>query len=102
MPERRDTKASVIPSARYSCPGSPDKFFKGSTASDLIVGWIELRVLRTRIASQPDARIASNTAVAASGMKLAGRRRLCRAVVAAIVPLWPAWEGWGVAGNPAV
>ncbi len=36
--ERRPMSASVIPSARYSCAGSPDRFFKGSTAKDLILG----------------------------------------------------------------
>ncbi len=30
--------SSVIPSARYSCVGSPERFFKGSTAIDLIAG----------------------------------------------------------------
>ena len=36
IPERRPIRASVIPSARYSCVGSPDRFFKGNTASDLM------------------------------------------------------------------
>ena len=30
--------ASVMPSAKYSCAGSPERLFKGSTASDLISG----------------------------------------------------------------
>ncbi len=36
--DRRPMSSSVIPSARYSWVGSPDRFFKGSTAKDLILG----------------------------------------------------------------
>src|SRR5262245_6930015 len=36
--DRRPMRASVKPSARYSCVGSPDRFFKGRTASDWIRG----------------------------------------------------------------
>jgi len=38
MAERRPMSASVMPSARYSCPGSPERFFRGNTAKDLIAG----------------------------------------------------------------
>src|SRR5580700_11834598 len=34
--ERPPMSASVIPSARYSCDGSPERFFRGSTARELI------------------------------------------------------------------
>jgi hypothetical protein len=30
--------ASVIPSTKYACSGSPEKFFSGSTARELIRG----------------------------------------------------------------
>src|SRR5215831_8448282 len=36
--DRRPMRASVMPSARYSCVGSPDRFFKGRTAKDWIRG----------------------------------------------------------------
>src|SRR5262252_5304889 len=36
--DRRPMSASVMPSARYSCVGSPDRFFKGRTAKDWIRG----------------------------------------------------------------
>jgi hypothetical protein len=34
--EKADARESVIPSAKYCCPGSPLKSFKGSTASEVI------------------------------------------------------------------
>src|SRR5437016_5192571 len=59
MPERRDTKASVIPSARYSCLGSPDKFFKGRTARDLIAGSFGPMTMLLRLRDSMKARLTS-------------------------------------------
>src|SRR6266567_7838473 len=37
--ESRPMIDSVMPSARYSCDGSPERFLRGKTAKDLILGW---------------------------------------------------------------
>ena len=41
--------ASVIPSLKYSCAGSPVRLARGSTASERMRGWSGVSVLRCSI-----------------------------------------------------
>ena len=65
--------ASVIPSAKYSCAGSPDRFCSGSTAIDLISGCVGL-VARFRIKSVDHESPGRVTANPAQNLPTPGRK----------------------------
>src|SRR6202012_6020605 len=74
--------SSVMPSAKYSWPGSPDRFSRGSTAREPIAGWrakkrvdaaITARATPTRPASAHQMRILANQEAFAGGEEENGR-----------------------------
>src|SRR5215469_3919256 len=80
--ERRLIRASVIPSARYSWVESPERFFKGSTATDRIAGRAASVALPRLLRKNPIAISRLNSDAAATGSHVRNRAP-CGALAAA-------------------